>query len=219
MVEVKSTNGQVPRFDDMFIMVILFFVSIFYYIFTYHGMFGWEIDYSKILLYVKHNFIGVVLMAFFLFVSCFCFYGYIVEVLIKPKKEILYLKKIDKSDKETLLHFLDKRGKPFSCLVLTTQNFLSDKYYEVIKTKYYVKYIGNIVNDSFEVMEKRKNFWLCIYTPIWKYENIFLLPILYMIAFICIALIFIERIINLPILIISIYFIIYDIVYKLKNWK
>ena len=68
-------------------------------------------------------------------------------------------------------------------------------------------------------MEKRKNFWLCIYTPIWKYENIFLLPILYMIAFICIALIFIERKINLPILIISIYFIIYDIVYKLKNWK
>lgn len=219
MIEVKSTNGQVPRFDDMFIMVILFFVSIFYYIFTYHGMFGWEIDYPKILLYVKHNFIGVVAMAFFLFVSCYCFYGYIVEVLIKPKKEVLYLSKVEKNDKATLLHFLDKRGTLFKCLVLSTQSFLSDKYYDVIKTKGFVKYIGNISNESFEVIEERKHFWLCIYTPIWKAENIFLLPILYMIAFVAIALIFVERTINLSILITSIAFIIYDIVYKLKNWK
>lgn len=219
MIEVKSTNGQVPRFDDMFIMVILFFVSIFYYIFTYHGMFGWEIDYPKILLYVKHNFIGVVAMAFFLFVSCYCFYGYIVEVLIKPKKEVLYLSKVEKNDKATLLHFLDKRGTLFKCLVLSTQSFLSDKYYDVIKTKGFVKYIGNISNESFEVIEERKRFWLCIYTPIGKAENIFLLPILYMIAFVAIALIFVERTINLSILITSIAFIIYDIVYKLKNWK
>lgn len=219
MIEVKSTNGQVPRFDGMFIMVILFFVSIFYYIFTYYGMFGWEIDYGKVLLYIEKNFIGVFFMAFFLFVSCYCFYGYIVNVLIKPKKEVLYLSKVDQSDKETLLHFLDKRGNGFQCLVLSTQSFLTDKFYEVIKTKSYVKYIGNISNDSFEIKKEKRNFWLCVYTPMWKYENIFLLPILYMIAFMAIAPIFVVGTINLPLMIVSIYFIIYDIAYKLRNWK
>lgn len=137
---------------------------------------------------------------------------YIENIFIKPKREIVYLKNM----KGKKYIFLDSKGKRYVFRSRKTDKLEIGNYYNSMKTKNSIKEINEISYDSFSISKTKPSFWLNLYTPVINMEDIFLLPILYLMFIIM----FLERDnhrINFILMIILGFFIVYDIVYKIKR--
>lgn len=154
---------------------------------------------------------------FFTFVGAYCWYEYICNVLIRPQENVLYLK--EKYDGEYT--FIDDKGKKF--IFYTKKEYVVDKYYVVLKSKDYIEKIIRVSESNFEILEKRRDsYFLNCYLPVGNFENIFLLPIIYVIALFSISLIFWQGVLDFNALImavVAIYLIVYDFIYKEKKKK
>lgn len=116
------------------------------------------------------NGIAYFLFGFVFFI--FCFYAWIAfikNVLIKPKEETLYL-----LDTDT---FLNQKGRK---IFYNSKNLEKNKYYKTIKTSDYIEKINEESDDKFELKIKEK-YWLNWYSPYGNFEEILLLPIVYII--------------------------------------
>lgn len=150
--------------------------------------------------------------------SLYCWILFIENIIFKPKKEILYLYK--NNDNET--YFLNKKGRKFT---YDEDDLEVNKYYSVLKTKDYIYEVleenKNTINN-FQPKEK-KRYWFNFYCPIGKFEDLLLLPILYITILPGIlSFIMSEGYLKIFALIYSavpVYLLIYDSIYKIKLRK
>lgn len=164
---------------------------------------------------------------FFIGVGIYCWYGYIGNILIKPKNEVLYL-----TDKEGKKHwglsnknkynywFINNKGKSF--FINTNEVYELNNFYLVLKTKDYIVKVIEKSDNQFKFSQIKESYWLNCYLPAGNFENIFLLPIIYFIGLIGLVLGLGMGRIDFSAIIMAIdaiYFIIYDLIYKIKKRK
>lgn len=147
---------------------------------------------------------------FFFGVGIYSWVYYKNNVTVKPQKEILYLLKKEK-DKCT---FIDKEGKRY---FWDSKNIEPDNFYTVSKTKNNIYKVVKKSSEGFELPELKENYWLNLYTPVGNYENVFALPIIYVIFLILIIQCFNSFLINIIPTIGLILLIGYDLIYKYKK--
>ena len=158
---------------------------------------------------------GLVLIfcLFFIVISIICWISFFLNVVVKPKKEILYLSKIE--DGRSV--FINKKGKKF---YFDGAKYKAKKYYYVLKTHDYIKKVLSETNETFGNPKEKRSYWLNCYTPMGNYENIFLLPIFYIILLPGILSIILskgnDKIYGAIWCFVPVYGIIYDLVYKIK---
>lgn len=155
-----------------------------------------------------------VICVFFIITGLYIWHMYICNILIKPKKKILYLVTKEKSTYK----FIDEKGKKYK--FRSIKNYELSKFYYVLKTKDDVKKILELSDEKFEKIEK-ESFWLNWYSPFGNFKNIFLLPIVYVIFLgSLLSLILYEGVFAYTFLIQTILtsaLVIYDLVYKWKK--
>lgn len=154
----------------------------------------------------------VVIGIFFFALALFCWNAYFVNVVISPKYEILYLYKNVQDD----IYFINKKGKKFKN---DNSGLKVGAYYKVLKTRDYIYYVIEECQGNFLPKEK-KSYWLNFYSPVGNFEDIFLLPIVYVIALPGLISIFMskgyDKIYGLIICAVPLYVIGYDLIYKIK---
>lgn len=219
MVKVEKTNDANFSWVGIFIGSILIFYIIVWFFLTYYPMFEFDININNIMIFLESNLAATIIMFFMFLFCCLIFLSFILDKVCRPKRQVLFLEKIEIMNNSQLLYFKDKKGRNFNCLVNSNNIFYKDKYYEVLKTVSFVHYIGNVVNDFFTIEEPKKNFWFCWYLPNTKFENILVLPILYVLELFLIARLIQNHELNLTMLFLATFHIIYDIYYKIKHWK
>lgn len=160
--------------------------------------------------------VPIIVGIFFTLLSLYCWLSYFLNIVLKPHKDVLYLKK----DKHIDIYFVDRKGKKYNYDF--GYGTLEEGYYIVLKTHDYIYDVLEKTNDGWPIKEKNKYF-SNLYTTMGTYKNVLLLPIVYLALVIGIIL-FIKG--NVPeklpsILIIagSLYIIIYDLIYKIKLKK
>lgn len=160
--------------------------------------------------------VSILFLALF---SYFILYTFI-NLILPPRKKILYLDSI----KKNFLCFLDKRGKKYTYFLINNNNYKENNYYYVYKTLgiIYVVLDDPIENIIFTKTREKNSYWLTFYSPIGNIEGIALIPVLYLIGIIATVLL-IEgsfKIVNLYIMLaLDLLLIIYDLVYKIKIKK
>ncbi len=158
--------------------------------------------------------VGIVFIATFLLILI----SFILNVIVKPKKEILYFYDIE--DNKSI--FINKKGKKFKTLDWQKK---TKKYYYVLKTKDIIYEVLEECNEIIDACdkEKKKSYWFNFYTPMGFYEDILLLPLLYMLLIPGILSIIMTKgygkIFGIIYISIPMFYLIYDLIYKLKQNK
>jgi len=163
---------------------------------------------------ISKNGISVIFGSFFFAISLYAWIIFYFNIILPPKKEVLYLNKIN--DDEAL--FLNEKGNSFS--YKKDNNILEENtFYFVLKTRNYIYQILKKTNENW-IPKEKKSYWLNVYSPTGNFKNIFLLPIFYLSLLIGLFSIFIskgyEKIYGIIFSVVSIYAIIYDLIYKIK---
>lgn len=173
---------------------------------------------SMLYVCVSENGIMIIFGLFFFIVFLYCWLLFFLNVIIKPKKEILYLYK----NKNNEVYFINRKGKKFEC---ENHNIKENHYYYVLKTR---DYIYEILGESNEIFnnwtpKEKKSYWLNFYSPIGNFEDIFLLPIVYVILLPGLLSFIMsegyEKIFGLIFSIVPLYVIGYDLIYKIRLKK
>jgi len=154
---------------------------------------------------------------FFFFISLYCWILFFFNIILPPKKEILYLCKKDNNK----AYFLDKKGKKFDYNI--NKKIMEENcYYYVLKTHNYIYEVLEKTGESW-ISKEKKSYWLNYYSPVGNFENIFLLPIVYVILLPGLLSFFMskgyQKIYGLIFSIVPIYAIGYDLIYKIKLKK
>ena len=121
--------------------------------------------------------LAIIFGMFFVGVSIYCWILFFRNVVLKPKKVTLYLLGVEDSK----IKFIDKKGKVFLFYNFNTNIIDVGKYYYVLKTHNSIKEILNESYETFKVVKEKKSYWLNFYSPIGNFEDMLLLPILYII--------------------------------------
>lgn len=176
-----------------------------------------EINYENIYNYISVNGAILIFSSFFIGIGFYCWKKYFTNAILKPQKKVLYLANIN----DNLYTFVDSKGKKY--MYTFNDNVLLNNgiYYNVMKTKDYIKEIIGISDEFFSIKTGKFNFWSNWYTPMGHFENVIILPLLY-VLFLPGFLSFLiskgfDKIYGLIFMIIPGIFIIYDIVYKIKK--
>lgn len=212
---MKNTGERID-WQGMVITTILMIVGFAIIYFTWGEM---EITYKNIYNYVYIYKVVLIFPLFFILVGLYCLKAFFSNVVIKPKKETLYLKNVERD----IYSFIDSKGKKYMYTAIDIREFNVGKYYIVMKTKNIIKEVLDISNISFPIRKEKTSYWLNFYSPIANFENIYLLPILYVI-FLPGFLDFImangfAKIYGLMFMLVPGTLIIYDLVYKIKKNK
>ena len=149
-------------------------------------------------------------------VGLYCWYGYICNVLIKPKEKVLYLDKVEDNE----YFFINEKGKKISYKTKSKKKYETDKFYVVLKTKDYILNILREADTTFMILEGKDNYFLNCYLPVGEFKGIFLLPVIYFIAIFSFLMIEYQNTINfnsIIMFVLAVYLIIYDFIYKRKK--
>lgn len=163
------------------------------------------------------GFIALVIVGlFFTLISLYCWLSYFLNIVLKPHKDVLYLKK----DKHIDIYFVDRKGKKYNYDF--GYDNLEEGYYIVLKTHDYIYSVLEKINDGWPIKEKNKYFYN-LYTTMGNYEGVLLLPIVYL-AFVIGIISFamgngFDKLVSLLMIICPLYVIIYDLIYKIKLKK
>lgn len=176
------------------------------------GLFNVE-DLDMLYECIYNNSILIAVSLLFLGIFVYYWIGFFLNI-IPPKKEVLYLNEIDNG----IAVFLNKKGNKFYYRINQT-NLTEKLYYYVLKTKDYIYEILEKTNENWLTKEK-KSYWLNYYSPMGNFENIFLLPIVYIIflpGFLSILMSKgYQKIYGIIYIIVPLYAILYDLIYKIK---
>lgn len=121
---------------------------------------------------------GVIIIfgGFFIGVALYCHYLYLFNVILKPKEATLFLKSSD----DELYEFVDSKGKLY--YFEKENEYKENQFYDVCKTKDNIKKIIGVSSKTFTITKTKKSYWLNFYSPFGSFENLFLLPIVYVMA-------------------------------------
>lgn len=179
----------------------------------FSGIFAIE-DSNMLYECISKNGMLIIFGVFFFAVSLYVWILFFLNIILPPKNEILYLNKTDDGE----AFFLNKKGKSFS-YNLNHNNLEENSYYNVLKTHNYIYKILEKTNDNW-IPKEKKSYWLNYYSPMGNFENIFLLPIVYVILLPGLLSFFMskgyQKIYGVIFSIVPIYAIIYDLIYKIK---
>lgn len=163
---------------------------------------------------VSKNGIMIIFGAFFFCVSLYCWGLFFLNIIISPKKEILYLLKNKKNE----IFFVDKKGNRFECSI-DKNNIEENNYYYVLKTHNYIYKVLEKTSENW-IPKEKKSYWLNYYSPMGNFKDIFLLPIVYVILLPGILSFLMakgyQKIYGLIYSIVPLYAIVYDLIYKIK---
>lgn len=123
--------------------------------------------------YVSVHGLEAIFSLFFIGIALYCWVLLFRNKLISPKKETLYLSNIQNDT----CSFIDKKGKRF----FFSGDYQLGKFYSVLKTADTITNIIEESNENFEIIDEKRNYWLDLYSPMGNFENVFLLPIVYVI--------------------------------------
>ena len=164
--------------------------------------------------------IAVIFSGFFIFIGLYCYISFFKNVILKPKQDTLLLKDI----KGNYFIFVDKKGKRFEYHddnLSNIMNIKENEYYEVLRTCNYISEVKNVSNHTFDIPKTKKSYWFNYYSPYGNFENIFLLPIIYVILLPGLLSFLMskgeEKIFGILFMGYPAYLIIYDLVYKIRN--
>ena len=121
---------------------------------------------------------GVIIIfgGFFIGVALYGHYLYLFNVILKPKEATLFLKSSD----DELYEFVDSKGKLY--YFEKENEYKENQFYDVCKTKDNIKKIIGVSSKTFTITKTKKSYWLNFYSPFGSFENLFLLPIVYVMA-------------------------------------
>lgn len=178
------------------ILVFLFFI------FVFIGM-------GLVFVLFTFNVFGIVTGIFFVITGLYLLFYFINNFVLGVRLDVVCLVK----RKDGSLCFVNKKGKRY--YYNSEFNLELNKYYQVYRDGEFIYSIKEEVFEDWNPVEKN-NFWLTWYSPFGLFEDVFLLPIVY------VAFVFgiIELIMNkklIMVLFVSTGFIIYDIYFKLKK--
>ncbi|HCC08063.1 MAG TPA: hypothetical protein DEP72_07920 [Clostridiales bacterium] len=169
-----------------------------------------------------------IISIFFISIGIYCWYTYIVNVWPKPKETVMFLKEIDSNSPYPIFTFMDNKG---NTIMFTNEPDMFDeseqstyekgKFYKVLKTKNKIYKILETSTQTFEIKKEKVSYWLNWYSPMGYFENLLLLPILY-VMFIPGLLSFLmangfDKIYGIAFSAYPGYLIVYDIVQKVKR--
>ena len=179
----------------------------------FSGIFAIE-DSNMLYECISKNGMLIIFGVFFFAVSLYVWILFFLNIILPPKNEILYLNKTDDGE----AFFLNKKGKSFS-YNMNHNTLEENSYYLVLKTHNYIYKILEKTNDNW-IPKEKKSYWLNYYSPMGNFENIFLLPIVYVILLPGLLSFFMskgyQKIYGVIFSIVPIYAIIYDLIYKIK---
>lgn len=160
--------------------------------------------------------IAIIVGLFFTLISIYCWILYFLNIILKPHKDILFLKKNDHTD----IYFIDKNGKRYNYDF--GYDMLEEGYYNVLKTHNYIYDVLEKTNDTWTLKEKN-NYFFNMYTVSGNFEGVFLLPIIYLTLiiglFIFVMVNRFEKFYSIPLIFGPLFVIIYDLIYKIKLKK
>lgn len=178
---MKNT-GQRYDVGGLVVLTILMVVSIVIIYFSWNNM---EYNYNNMYQYIYEHGFEFIICIFFIGTGVYCWFMYIVNSLVKPKEKVLILDRIDNDEymdvTGTVLVFLDSRGKQYFYTKVDDKNYEIEQFYKVLKTNNNIKQIIEVSSESFEIKPAKESFFLTWYSPKGKHENIFLLPIIYIV--------------------------------------
>ena len=155
--------------------------------------------------------------AFFGGVGIYCWVLYIRNVLIGPRREVLYLLDIDD---DNICTFVNKKGKKY---YFANKNYSVGKYYQTNKRLDYIENVVGQSSKSFQLAGTKDSYWLNFYSPMGNFENLWLLPIVYVLlapgGLMLILLEGMQKIYGIIFMALPLFIIIYDLVYKIKKRK
>ena len=172
------------------------------------------------MLYNKILSIGppIVVAIFFIIINLFVWIMFFINIIMRPKKETVYFYRIKNNDMNSrnniIEYFVDKKGKKYY-YGFSTDNIENNCYYSVMKTHDYIYEIIEKTEDDWEPKE-RISYWYNFYSPFGNFEDILLLPIIYVILIVELMVCTIIKIIGIISCIFTICLIIYDLNYKIK---
>ena len=182
-------------------------------------------SYNEFIVIFEKTGFFIIVGGFCIFCAVLCWINFVLDVILKPKEEILFLyeeevKDSDETEEKTM-KFLDRKGRKF--YFDTNSKFKVGKYYSVLKTHNYICEIIGESLDSFPRITEKKSYWKNFYFKNIVIEDLLILPIIYVIALppilSFIASRGIDRLIGLVLSIFPVYVIFYDFIYKIKNDK
>lgn len=163
----------------------------------------------------------VIFTAFFVFVYIYILISLIVTEYLPQQKDVLYLFTMDGKTPV----FVDKKGKKYiydgKHIDAVRKNI--GKCFNVEKNIFTVTKIENITSNAFEVTNIKEKYWFNFYCYLGAFEDIFLLPIVYVAAtpFILSAILtpFPANLVIFAMTIPLLFIILYDFAYKQKRKK
>ncbi len=210
-IEKDEIKRQYYSSGSLIIISILGFVGIL--LIYYSGIFSIK-DMNLLYDCISKNGAMIIFGAFFFGISLYCWIMFFLNFIVSPQKEILYLYKNEKNE----MYFISKKGKKFE-YNFNDKSIEENTYYLVLKTKDYIYEIIEKTNDNW-IPNEKKNYWMNLYSPAGNFENIIILPVIYVMLLICTLSFFMskgyQKIYGVVISIIPLYVIIYDLIYKIK---
>ena len=171
-------------------------------------------DYKSFYEVISKNGVPVIFSLFFVILFLYILNSYISFIFAKPKERVLYLTKDEDDD----LVFLNRKGKKINYW-FRDKSIESDKNYKVVMINDSILEIVGPASEEWKV-EPKRSYWLNYYSPVGNFEDMFMLPIVYVIELPGLLEIIMapgyQKLIGVIWSIIPMYAIIYDFIYKLR---
>ena len=202
--EIKSTLIGILGITTLGIFgVFILFLTGFFYVRNFNDLYT----------YIYNCGFEAIISFFFIGITIYVWIFFFINIVLKPKEEVLYLLKIEGNTGI----FINKKGKIFR---LKGCKLKEKEYYVVLKTRDILMEVVESSLETFTIPKEKKSYWLNFYSPKGNYEGIFLLPIVYVIllpgllSFIMAK--GFAKIYGFIWSLVPVYIIIYDLIYKIK---
>ncbi|MBR3049101.1 MAG: hypothetical protein IKG58_00885 [Bacilli bacterium] len=164
---------------------------------------------------ILKNGVIIVVGTLFLFMFLLSWVLFFLNIILKPKRKVLYLCR----DKHNKLVFLDKKGRktPYN-----GSEIEENKHYYVLKTTNYIFEVVEPTNEGW-IPKEKESYWLNWYSPVGNINGILILPVFY--AILLITIFYLneispqQKIRGLMAVSVPLYVILYDLIYKIKLRK
>lgn len=157
--------------------------------------------------------LGLMCIIFFFYYAL----TYLIWLIYKPKKEIVYLSKIE----DNICTFISKNGKEYK---YKNCNKTENKHYYVIKNQFFIyEVLEECTDTNLTIQNLKERYWSTYYFPYNKYENTIILPFIYILMIPGILTILFDKsnnkIFGFIWCLIPFVLIMYDLFLKIKNKK
>lgn len=212
---MKNT-GENYSWQGMLVITLFIIIGVGVIYYTWGGV---EITYENIYNYISNSGFVLIFSLFFIIIGIYGWAIFFRNVVAITEEQVVYLKDIDGH----MISFIDKKGKLYIHTLLEDKKLDVGHYYKVEKTNDVIKRIIDESSETFPNPKEKPSYWLNLYSPYGNFENMLLIPILY-VVFIPGLLSFImsdgfSKIYGLLFMAFPGYFIVYDYIYKRKKNK